>query len=151
MTLDPATRPVTVPPMVAVTGFVVQETVTLTLAVTVPLAVPVAAQVCVGLLGCVKTVTAYVPPLAMVVANARVPFAVTVSLSVALSARTSPVPVSPLTVTLIVKGPPVPPPPVPFGIELQPTTNTKIAIKCRKKKGFRAAFINMFSPWLPRH
>ena len=46
----------------------------------------------------------------MVVANGKVPFAMTVSLSEVLSSRTSPLPLSPLTVALIVKGPPVPVP-----------------------------------------
>ena len=74
--------------------------------------------------------------MATVVANAEVPFALTVSLSVPLSARTSPLPASPLTVTPIVKGPPEPEPePEPFGNELQPTTDIKIAMKCRRKKG----------------
>jgi hypothetical protein len=129
--------------MVAVTALVVHVTATVvTLAVTVP--VPAATvHVCPGLVGCVKTVTANAPLLAMEVLNVKAPFVVTVRLSAPLSCKITLDPLaSPVRVPPMVNGPPVPPPPDPFGNELQPTTNTKIAIKCRIKKGFRAAFIN---------
>ena len=79
------------------------------------------------------------------VANTKVPFAVIVSLSVTLSARTSPLPASPLTVTLIVKGPPEPEPdPEPFGSPAQAISRMESAIKYMRKNGLRAAFINVF-------
>jgi len=60
ITLELAARPDTLPPIVAVTGFVVHATATVvTFAVAVPAPVlPVTAQVCAGLVGCVTTVTA---------------------------------------------------------------------------------------------
>src|SRR5580658_4406030 len=133
--------------MVAVTGFVVHVIVTpVTLAVAVPLPVPaVTTQVCDGLLGCVRTVTAYVPPLAMEVANVNAPFVLTVSLSAPLSSRTTDSPVaSPLTDPPIVKGPPEPVPvpvPVPVCSELQAPASSKIAVKFTREKNFRAAFM----------
>src|SRR5580704_9918040 len=132
------------PPMVAVTGFVVQVTVIpVTLAVAVPL--PAATrQVCDGLVGWVRTVTAYPPPLAMVVVKVKEPFAVTVRLLAALSCRTTDSPVaSPLTVPPIVNGPPAEPGPVPVVVcsELQAPASSKIAVKYIREKNFRAAFI----------
>ena len=53
ITLELATSPETVPPMVAVTGFVVHETVTVTLAVMLLPVPALTAQVWIGLLGCV--------------------------------------------------------------------------------------------------
>jgi hypothetical protein len=102
------------PPIVAVTAFVVQATVTdVTFAEAVPVPL-VTVQVCAGLLGCVRTVTLYAPPLAIDVTNVNfVAAAATVKLSPALFCKTNPVPVSPLIVPPMVKDPlpvPVPPP-----------------------------------------
>jgi hypothetical protein len=110
-------RPVTVPPTVTVA--VVQVTCTdVTFAVAVP--DPFATvHVSDGLLGCVPTVTAYAPPLAKAVLNVKaVEPAATVSESLPLSTKTSPVPVRPVIVppivNVVVPPPPPPPPPVPF-------------------------------------
>ena len=62
--------------------------------VTFPDAVPVplfTVQVCAGLVGCVRTVTAYAPPLATWVANVNDPLVATVRLSPPLSCNTTPV------------------------------------------------------------
>src|SRR5271165_2189460 len=114
MTLELGTSPVTVPPMVALTGFVVHVMVTpMTLAVAVP-EPATTRQVCAGLAGADKTVTAYMPPLAMVVGNVKGPFAETVRLSLLLLFRTTDSPAaSPPTLPPIVYGPPAPPPPPP--------------------------------------
>jgi hypothetical protein len=118
--------------------------------VTLAVAVPVPAattQVCDGLLGCEKTVTAYAPPLAIEVENVKGPFAMTVRLLALLSCRTTDSPVaSPLTVPPIVKGPPEPEPvpvPVPVCSELQAPASSKIAVKYTREKSFWAAFMTV--------
>jgi hypothetical protein len=72
-------------------------------------------QVCVGLEGCVFTVTTYAPPLAMDVLKVNGPLAVMARSSPPLSSRMSPVPLRPITVPAIVKGPVGLPPPLPGG------------------------------------
>src|ERR1700691_1639039 len=110
-------RPETVTPTVALTAALVQAMATVvTFAVAVPLP-PVTAQLCGGFVGCVATVTAYAPPVAMEVAKVKLPLALTGRLSAPLSWRTSPVPVRPVTVPPIVKGPV--PVPVPLEVELE--------------------------------
>ncbi len=72
-----------------------------TFAKAVPLPM-VTTQFCAGLEGCVRTVTAYVVPLAMAVAKVKLPFALTGRLSPPLSSSTRPVPERPETATPIV-------------------------------------------------
>ena len=75
------------PPIVAVTGFVVQATATVvTLAVAVPVLL-VTVHVCAGFVGCVFTSTSYAPVTFVVNVNGTVPVPVTVSVSVVLSVR----------------------------------------------------------------
>jgi hypothetical protein len=147
ITLVPETKPDTVPPTVAVTAFVVQVIATvLTFALTVP--VPAAtAHVCPGLVGSVRTVTAYAPPLATAVLNTKVPFAVTVRSSPPLSCKTTLEPVTrPVTDPPTVNGPPPEPEPDPDP-ELEPftpaqaTSKIESAVMYKKKKGLKAAFI----------
>src|SRR5260370_9535584 len=81
----------------------------------------------------------------MVVLNVNEPFAVIVRLSAPLSCRTSPVPVSPVTVPPMVKGPPPPPqltvqPPVPLAW-LQPARIIKLINRYTKKESFSGDFI----------
>jgi len=59
-------------------------------------------HVCVGFVGCVCTVTLYVPFTNVLNVNCTVPVPVTVYVSVALSANTNPDPLSPVTVPPIV-------------------------------------------------
>ena len=146
MTLLFAASPETVPPMAAVTGLVVQLTVTaLALAATLLPLPPVTPQVCVGLLGCVVTVTAKEPPLLMVVRKTKTPFLLIGSVSLPLSSSTNPLPASPETVPPIVKGPAEPVPvvvPAPDNL-LERLTTTKIATIPSKKKDFCAALMTL--------
>src|SRR5208283_3901615 len=62
----------------------------------------VTVHVCVGLVGCVCTVTLYAPLTKVLNVNCTVPVPLMVSVSVPLSANTNPVPLSPVTVPPIV-------------------------------------------------
>ncbi len=77
---------------------VIVTLVTLAVAVPEPLATW---QVCVGLLGCVLTVTLYVPGTSVANVNCCVPVPVTGRSSKPLFCKTSPVPLKPLTVPAI--------------------------------------------------
>jgi len=112
ITLAPVASPEIVPPIVAVTGLVVHATATVvTLAVAVPLLAD-AVHVCA--VGCVFTSTSYAPATAVLNVNGTeappVP-GVMVRVSVALSDKTKPVPVKPLTLPPLVYVPVVPPVP----------------------------------------
>src|SRR5271165_2920799 len=88
-------NPLTVPPMGKPEEHVTVTLVTLAVAVPVPL---VTRQVCVGLLGCVRTVTLNVPGTSVGKVNCCVPVPVTGRLSRPLFCNTNPEPLKPLTV-----------------------------------------------------
>ena len=83
------------------------------------------------------------PPLAIAVPNAKAPFALIGRVLEPLSCKTNPVPESPETMTLIVKGPPGVEVELelPAGTPLQPLTSSKIAVIQTRKKDFWAALI----------
>src|ERR1700723_4543166 len=87
----------------------------------------------------------------MGVLNVKAAFPATARLSPPLSCRIKPVPTRPVTVPPIVKGPPPEPEPEPepalFGTPAQALIKMEIAIRFMRKKGLRAAFINVLSPW----
>src|SRR4029077_6793257 len=120
---------------------VAQETETLvTLALAVPLPL-VTVQSCVGLLGWVLTVTAYAVPLATDVANVNVPLAVTERLSLPLSCKTRPEPVSPVTEPPIVAVFPL------LAPELAPVWLTPLHATSRKPTTNRVRPFRIFVPY----
>src|SRR5215469_7715885 len=88
-------KPLTVPPTANPDEQVTVTLVTLAVAVPNPL---VTTQVCVGLLGCVRTVTLYAPGTSVAKVNCCAPVPVTVRLSNPIFCNTNPEPVRPFTV-----------------------------------------------------
>src|SRR5437870_4406051 len=143
-------RPATVTPMATVPVLQVIWTL-VTLAEAVPLP-PETVQVCVGFEGGVETATLKVPPLATAVLKVKAPLPLTVRLSPPLFWSTIAVPVMPVTVPPIVKGPVPPPPPPPPGLPpelgrpLHAVRRRAVVIEDAKRNFFITSFMaNDFS------
>ncbi len=94
-TLPPA-RPVTWPPIAKLSVEQLTTTSVMPVLPMVPVP-PVTVQVCVGIVGCVLTVTANAEPVVSAVANVKVPSALMARSSPPLSSSTSPPPARPIT------------------------------------------------------